>query len=551
MQEFVKNFLSIGSGEVKRTLDDNLLHYSTGTLTTEISFSQPDADSQHIQAKTKWFELEFEDHELIMRVCHQLSIYVGFTIAFDRDEKAIYSLNSVAYKSGATENQADFEVAKLRVFLLLTIQNNSISNQLFRRLADQFNVDLSETLEKETTHGYYFPQSITHRVNSPDLLLELSEIQTELETEISYLTGRMNYTQIFDETEDQIRKPYEFGYGEEEGDQGPSIVSSFHVSYIGRSSFGDAKPLHAGIVIDRASEASIGELTQLAWDHFANPALSLLGYYYPGSGLAGCYVTRLPSFFVEVLSNEIPGFTEPENLRKFEIGWCMDSFKNYRRLENLSRSNNPSETSAQIQAKEIADSIYDKWRLRAYSWPTNPTGAQWPLTEQYAFADSSIRRLANLYLAVEYVEGETEYGLAKLTMDTKKNNASAIISLSVFMPNGTSDFTSPAFEVTIENFKFHFGTMISILARYYLLLDFELIEFFEEEADVMNNEIQQLANFDKSQISQAEEVSLDEIRNFVASSWDAATDSEEAFKPARLIIDKTSKKSWPRSFHIA
>jgi len=533
MQEFVKNYLALSPGETKRTTDDNVLNYATGPLVTELTFSGNGADSIHIQAKTKWFDIEPQDDSIVMRICHELSIFVGFTVAYNIEEKAIYSLASVAYNPSSPSTDSAFESAKLRVFLLLTMQINALSNQLFRYLAEVLETDVSDMNEFELSLGNSFPQGMNHRIKSPDLLFEMTSVQTELETEVSFLTGRINLAQIFDEGEERVRKPHEFAYGEEEGSEGPSIVAAFYADYSGRGIYGDSKPLHAGVVIDRASPANIGELTELAWGHFKNPSLSLLGYYYPGRGLAGCYVTRLQSFFVEVLSREIPEFTHESNLKRFQVLWCLDSYRNYRRLENLSRDNRAVTPEAQGIARSIAENVWDKWFSRSHSWPRVPEGARWPLTTQHDFGyrQSSVRRLVDIYVGIEFEEYEPEFGVARVSLESARDGEACILTLSLILPEGTADFTSPVFENTPNQFERHVNSLISNLRDYHQRLDFIFGECLPHEIQVIESSLNQVMEFDLSKISDLEEA-IDDIPGFVSKAWNGSVHfSSESLNP--------------------
>ena len=552
MQEFVKNYLSLSAGETKRTADDNTLTYATGPLITELRFSEPATDVVHIQAKTRWFEIGSQDESFVMRVCHELSIFVGFTVAYSLEDKAIYSLASVTYNSGSPSSVSDFEEAKLRIFLLLTMQINAISNQLFGHLAEMLEIGLSDKVDVEYSLGSYFPQSIAHRIKSPDLLFDLASIQTELETEVSYLTGRINLSQIFDEGEERVRKPHEFAYGEDEGAEGLSIVASFHASYSGRGIYGDSKVLHAGIVIDRTSEANIDELTELAWGHFNNPSLSLLGYYYPGRGQAGCYVTRLQSFFVEVLSREIPEFTAQSNLVRFQVLWCLDSYRNYRRLENLSRSNRAITLEAHDMAQSVAGRVWDNWFDRSHCWPRKSEGARWPLVTQHDFGykQSSVRRLLDIYVGIEFEDNEPEFGTAIVTLENTIDEKVGLLSLSVVLPEGTTDFTSPVFENTPIQLELHLNSIVANLRDYHQKLGYVLGDCSRLEEQIIQASIEQIQDFDLSKLSDAE-LPIEEISNFVAKSWDVSAHIESESLPPKIRFSRMNANHSKRSFDLS
>ena len=547
----MKNYLALSPGETKRTADDNILTYATGPLITELSFSEYDSDVIHIQASTKWFDIESQDESLVMRVCHELSILVGFTVAYSPKDRAIYSLASVTYNSGSPLSTSDFEAAKLRIFLLLTMQINAISNQVVWYLAEMLDVDVSDKVGFEYSIGSHFPQSIAHRIKSPDLLFDLASIQTELETEVSFLTGRINLAQIFDEGEEKIRKSHEFAYGEEEGAEGPSIVASFHASYFGKGIYGDSKPLHAGVVIDRATTANIDELTELAWGHFNNPLLSLLGYYYPGRGLAGCYVTRLQSFFVEVLSREIPEFTNQSNLKRFQVLWCLDAYRNYRRLENVSRSNREVTPEAHGIAKSIAENVWDQWFTRSNSWPRNPKGARWPLVTQYEFGfkESSVRRLVDIYLGIEFEDFEPEYGTGKITLEITRDEKVGVLSLSVVLPEGTTDFTSPVFEYTPVQLELHINSLVLNLRDYHQTLGYVFGDCSPVEEQIVDAAIGQIKNFEISKISNSE-LTIEEIPNFVANSWNDSVHFEAESLPPKIKFKGWDSNKNSRSFEV-
>ncbi|MEN9713840.1 MAG: hypothetical protein RLZZ164_504 [Actinomycetota bacterium] len=543
MLDFITKYLSLSHGEVRRTTQENVIEYRTGTLVTEIQLTYLENQKYFLQSKTKWFKVD-TDEALIFRVCYQMSIIAGFTIAYDADEKAIYSLTSASL-DGAEFHQV-YQQAKLRIFLLLTMHANIASDQLFNYLANLLDGEIDTINPPTHEFGREYLQAISRRPPSPNLLLPIAEIKTELETEIAYLTGRMNYEQIVASEEDENTESTDFGFGESEMDN-PSIVASFHVSYKGANSFGDAHPLHVGIVIDRTSEAHSDELNDLAWTHFNNSKLSLLGYYYTSSGMGGCYVSRLSSFVIEVLSREIDDFAIPANTREFQIKWCLETFSPYRHLENLSRNNKGVSPEEQTLSEQIAHQVRDQWRARSRNWPTKTYGSKWPIHEQYLFDQASIRRLANIYISGQFEDRGVEYGIARFTCEQSNTSPGAVVSLSICMPNEYLEFTSPVFEYSQVNFEIQIEALFGYLDIYYEILAYEFKDVHQEEYVSIVGLLGNMTNCMEPEIDDLDIEDIKVVLNFVRARWDLIPPTPRDGQPARLIFEQNNPT---RSFKL-